>query len=114
MAYADPAVRRARDRERIARRTAARIAAGLCTKCGRTEPLPERRLCAPCNDKRNAASRARDARLLAAGKPRRDPEQAPDRTEIIICTGLSTRGGRQAWGSYAVWGHMLRRGRLPG
>ena len=76
MAYADPAVRRERDRERVARRSAARIAAGLCTKCGRTEPLPERRLCAPCNDKRNAASRARDARLRAAGKPRRDPEQA--------------------------------------
>ena len=26
----------------------------------------------------------------------------PDRTEIIICTGLRTRGGRQAWGSVAV------------
>ena len=26
----------------------------------------------------------------------------PDRTEIIICTGLSTRGGRQAWGSVAL------------
>ena len=26
----------------------------------------------------------------------------PDRTEIIICTGLSTRGGRQAWGSIAL------------
>ncbi len=26
----------------------------------------------------------------------------PDRTEIIICTGLSTRGGRQAWGSVAA------------
>ncbi len=26
----------------------------------------------------------------------------PDRTEIIVCTGLSTRGGRQAWGSVAV------------
>ena len=76
MAYADPAVRRQRDRERIAQRTAARIEAGLCTRCGGTEPLPERRLCAPCNDKRNAASRARDARLRAEGKPRRDPAQA--------------------------------------
>ena len=76
MAYRDPEVRRARDRERIARRTAARIEVGLCAKCGRTEPLPERRLCAPCNDKRNAASRTRDARLRAAGKPRRDPETA--------------------------------------
>ena len=26
----------------------------------------------------------------------------PDRTEIIICTGLRTRGGRQAWGSLAA------------
>ena len=26
----------------------------------------------------------------------------PDRTEIIVCTGLSTRGGRQAWGSVAA------------
>ena len=33
----------------------------------------------------------------------------PARTEIIVCTGLRTRGGWQIWGSYAVWGHMLRR-----
>ena len=26
----------------------------------------------------------------------------PGRTEIIVCTGLSTRGGRQAWGSVAA------------
>ena len=26
----------------------------------------------------------------------------PGRTEIIICTGLSTRGGRQAWGDIAT------------
>ncbi len=26
----------------------------------------------------------------------------PDRTEIIVCTGLSTRGGRQAWGAVAL------------
>ena len=26
----------------------------------------------------------------------------PERTEIIICTGLQTRGGRQAWGSLAA------------
>ena len=76
MAYADPAVRRQRDRERVAQRTAARLAAGLCTRCGRTEPVPERRLCAPCNKKRNTASRARDARLRAAGKSRRNPDNA--------------------------------------
>ena len=26
----------------------------------------------------------------------------PGRTEIVVCTGLSTRGGRQAWGSVAA------------
>ena len=26
----------------------------------------------------------------------------PDRTEIIVCTGLRTRGGRQAWGVLAA------------
>ena len=54
MAYRDPAEGRRKDRDRTARLTAARIAAGLCTRCGKTEPLPERRLCAPCNEKRNA------------------------------------------------------------
>ena len=34
---------------------------------------------------------------------RKDAEaMRPDRTEIIVCTGLSTRGGRQAWGSVAA------------
>ncbi len=42
MACADPEIR-ARDRARIARRTAARLEAGLCTRCGRTEPVPELR-----------------------------------------------------------------------
>ena len=26
----------------------------------------------------------------------------PDGTEIVVCTGLTTRGGRQAWGSVAA------------
>ncbi len=102
MAYRDPDVRRARDRDRIANRTAARIEAGLCVRCGRTEPLPERRLCAPCNEKRNAASRARDARLRAARKPRRDPERAKqyerERCRRVyaerVATGLCTKCGR--------------------
>ena len=34
----------------------------------------------------------------------------PERNEIIICTGLRIKGaGVQYWGSYAVWGHVLRR-----
>ena len=76
MTHADPEVRKARDRERFRKRTAARIAAGLCPRCGHRSPAPERSVCAPCAEKCNRASRARDARLRAEGKPRRDPAKA--------------------------------------
>ena len=76
MVYADPAMQRLKDRERFARRTAARKAAGLCPLCGDRPPAPERSTCAPCAEKRNRTSRARDARLRAEGKPRRDPARA--------------------------------------
>ena len=58
------------------RRTAERAAQGLCPKCGKQPPAPGRSLCEACNEKRNRASRARDARLRAAGMPRRDPARA--------------------------------------
>ncbi len=102
MACANPEIRRARDRARIARRTAERTEAGLCTRCGRTGPAPERRLCAPCNEKRNRAGRARDARLRAEGKPRRDAataraaarkrdrRQADERRAAGICVRCGT------------------------
>lgn len=76
MAYRDPEVRQARDRERFARRTAERRAAGLCPRCGERRPAPDLSLCEPCSEKRRVAGRARDARLQAAGKPRRNPEKA--------------------------------------
>ncbi len=76
MAYADPEVRRQRDRERFRKRTAERTAAGLCPRCGVHPPGPERRLCAGCAEKGNRASRTRDARLRAAALPRRDPDKA--------------------------------------
>ena len=76
MAYRDIEVQRRKDRERFHRRTAERVAAGLCPKCGKAEPLPERRLCAGCAEKRNRTSRARDARLRVEGTPRRDPAKA--------------------------------------
>ena len=76
MAYADPEVRRQRDRERFRRRTEARTAAGLCPRCGVQSPAPERSLCDGCAAKCNAASRAHDARLREAGRPRRNPARA--------------------------------------
>ena len=76
MAYRDPEEGRARDRERLRRRTAERIARGLCPRCGEAPPAPERKVCEPCAGKRNRAERTRDARLRAAGKPRWNPERA--------------------------------------
>ncbi len=102
MAYADPAVQRRKDRERVARRTAVRRAAGLCPRCGDRPPAPERSVCRPCAEKCNRASRARDARLRAAGKPRRDPERereyererARRETEKRAAGGSCTRCGK--------------------
>ncbi len=101
MPYKDPE-RRARDRERIAQRTAERLAAGLCPKCGQRPPQPGRRNCAPCAERARAAGRARDARLRAAGQPRRNRErarayergrvrrQAADRIARGVCTKCGT------------------------
>ena len=75
MAYRDIEARRRNGRARFHRRIAARRAAGLCLRCGKTEPEPERTLCEPCAEKRRAADRARTARLRTERKPRRDPER---------------------------------------
>ena len=77
MAYKDPEEGRARDRERFRRRTAERIAQGLCANCGKTPPVPDRTLCTPCAGKRRAAERARYAKARAAGKlyGGRDPKE---------------------------------------
>lgn len=72
MAYRDPEVGRARGRERFQQRVARRRAAGLCPRCGAWPPAPDRALCESCAEKQRAASRARDARLRAEGRPRRD------------------------------------------
>lgn len=98
MAYKDPAVRRARDRERIQKRTAERRAAGLCPRCGACPPAARHSLCEPCAEKRRLAERARNARLRAAGIPRRNRakaraadrrryrRQTAERRALAVCT----------------------------
>ena len=94
--------RRPADRGRFHRRTADRRAAGLCPRCGEAEPAPGRSICDPCAEQRNKASRARDARLRAAGMPRRDPERAREyererahrETEARRAAGLCTKCGQ--------------------
>ena len=100
MAYKDPEEGRARDRERFRRRTAERIAQGLCPNCGKEPPEPERRLCAPCAGKRREAERVRDAKRRAAGKPRhRNPEteRARERRRVAerIAQGLCANCGKE-------------------
>ena len=102
MAYRDAETRRQRDRERFRKRTAERAAKGLCPRCGDGPPAPERSVCDSCAEKRNKASRARDARLRAEGKPRRDPDRARGsgrkrsrrETAKRIAQGLCTRCGK--------------------
>ena len=76
MAYKDPEVGRACDRERFCKRVAERRAQGLCPRCGTAPPAPGRSVCEPCAEKKRVASCARDAKLRAAGKPRRDLDKA--------------------------------------
>ncbi len=99
----DIGARRARNLERWRRRVADRRARGKCIGCGKRKPEPARTLCASCGEKRNRASRARDARLRTAGLPRRDPDKARaqerDRSrreaEMRRDAGLCIRCGKQ-------------------
>ena len=77
MAYKNPGHGRACDRERYYRRTAERIARGMCPRCGKAKPAPDRTLCRHCGEKRRKAERARCAKAKAAGilYGGRDPER---------------------------------------
>ena len=103
MAYRDPDEGRAADRARFRKRTAERAAAGLCPRCGVRSPEPGRSACEPCAEKRRIAGRARDAKLRAAGKPRRNPARAREyerersrrQTAERIARGICTKCGRE-------------------
>ena len=70
----EAAARRPRTVPPAHRRSVSRRA--FARNAGNGRRAPDRQLCEPCNEKTNRASRARDARLRAAGMPRRDPERA--------------------------------------
>ena len=103
MACKDPEKGRARDRERLRRRTAERVVQGLCPNCGKGPPEPERRLCAPCAGKRRQSERVRDAKRRAAGKLRHrnsETERARERRrtfQLPIVESLSMSLFRSAW-----------------
>ena len=102
MAYRDDQIRRTQDRARFHKRVAVRREHGQCIRCGKQAPEQGRSVCAPCAEKRRVAERARNARLKAAGKPRRDLEKARAyertrarrRTAERVAQGLCTKCGR--------------------
>ena len=53
-------------------------------------------------DEAPAAKKGRRKVKLATATLKAVQAMRPDRTEIIICTGLRTRGGIQLWGSAAT------------
>ena len=77
MPYKDPEEERACERRRYERITAERLARGMCPRCGKARPAPDRTLCRHCEEKRRKAERARCAKAKAAGKQYggRDPER---------------------------------------
>ena len=102
MPYADPERRREFERQRSRRRTAERLARGLCPRCGRQAPAPGRAVCDPCAEKRRIADRTRAAKRRAAGSKRvRDPEarkaeyrSARERADRRVARGLCGKCGR--------------------
>ena len=67
MPYKDPEKERACGRRRYERITADRIGRGMCPRCGKARPAPDRTLCRHCGEKRRKAERARCAKAKAAG-----------------------------------------------
>ena len=94
------AARRARDLERYHRRTADRLAKGLCLKCGKRPPAPHRSQCEPCIEKRRPAELARYhqrtaeriARGLCPKCGKRPPE--PERSQCGPCLAKDAAAGR--------------------
>ena len=57
------------ERGRARHETAKRTALGLCIRCGERPPMPGRKSCEPCLEKRREADRARYREGKALGKP---------------------------------------------
>ena len=102
MAHKDSEIRRALDRERSRRRTAERVARGLCPRCGSQPPEADCSVCAACSEKRRVADRVRAAKRRATGIGRvRDPSarqseyaRARQRAADRFAQGLCVKCGR--------------------
>ena len=97
MAYKDPGHGRACDRERYRRRTAERLARGMCPRCGEARPVADHSLCQCCGEKRRQAERARCAKARAAGilYAAETPNGAAG-ARVTGASGATGHGGRLA------------------
>ena len=103
MPYKNPEYERIRERRRNKRLTAERIASGICPRCGKAPPAPDRSSCENCLDKRRASERARYEKARARGKPyngrdaetcrRKSRERTRRRYHARQNAGLCTRCG---------------------
>ena len=78
----------------------------MCPKCGKAAPEPDRSLCAPCNEKRRTADRARTAKRGAAGRPRyKDPQKARvyERERYRCCAAERIARERSKRRRHAKW-----------
>ena len=86
MPFRDPEARGAHDRERYRKRTAERLAAGVCPKCGKSPPSTGRSLCKACARKARAAGKPRrDREKARAAERRRYRRQVAERSELGLC-----------------------------
>ena len=118
---------------------AERIARGMCPRCGKAKPAPDRTLCRHCGEKRRKAERARCARAKAAGilyggrDPERCREFARDRSrrrdrarrDARTCTRCGTHppgmlkaassrcANRATWHGVTGSGNNMPRGESP-
>ena len=108
MPHKNPGQAKEYERQRYHRRSAERLAQGLCPKCGKESPEPGRSLCIPCAEKKRKAARARYAKGKAEGKlyggrngvTRRRNARARDRRRRQAWreAGLCTRCGKHPGG----------------
>ncbi|MDE0281909.1 MAG: hypothetical protein OXN16_12660 [Gammaproteobacteria bacterium] len=95
MAIRDIDARRRKDRERYHQRTATRRQAGRCVRCGKFPPVAGRASCEGCAEKDRQRERARNERLKAEGRPRRDSARRKEADRERYRKAAEDRAARQ-------------------
>ena len=84
--YKDPGKARERTRRRYRRQTAERRAKGLCLKCGKAPPVPDRTLCGSCAGKQRMRERGGDVEARRRAKRARGRKRRRALREAGLCS----------------------------